>query len=174
MFQHIIQELITNAITKQTEKIIEKKTKKQIKKEEVSFYKPHLFVSGYYQAYAFLLTFPFLLLVLILCILIQLNHNHIDMVFLCVFLILLLMIVTYKQNHKKLMIAYWQEVLIIYNAKGEQLIQIPAYYLKQALLKNNKLIIPYHQETWVIQINKHDNLKEVKEMLSYFSIEKSL
>ena len=28
MFQHIIQELITKAITQQTEKIIEKKTKK--------------------------------------------------------------------------------------------------------------------------------------------------
>lgn len=37
MFQHIIQELITKAITQQTEKIIEKKTKKQIKKEEVYF-----------------------------------------------------------------------------------------------------------------------------------------
>ena len=34
MFQHIIQELITKAITQQTEKIIEKKTKKQIKKED--------------------------------------------------------------------------------------------------------------------------------------------
>ena len=56
MFQHIIQELITKAITQQTEKIIEKKTKKQIKKEEVYFQKPHLFISNYYQAYAFLLT----------------------------------------------------------------------------------------------------------------------
>lgn len=34
MFQHIIQELITKAITQQTEKIIEKKTKKQIKKKK--------------------------------------------------------------------------------------------------------------------------------------------
>ena len=50
MFQHIIQELITKAITQQTEKIIEKKTKKQIKKEEVYFQKPHLFISNYYQA----------------------------------------------------------------------------------------------------------------------------
>ena len=30
--------------------------------------------------------------------------------------------------------------------------------------------IPYHQETWVIQINKHDNLKEVEEMLTYFQL----
>ena len=68
MFQHIIQELITKAITQQTEKIIEKKTKKQIKKEEVYFQKPHLFISNYYQAYAFLLTLPFLLIILTLCI----------------------------------------------------------------------------------------------------------
>ena len=50
------------------------------------------------------------------------------MVIICVLLILLLITVTYKQNHKKLMIAYWQDILIIYNAKGTQLIQIPAYY----------------------------------------------
>ena len=93
-----------------------------------------------------------------------------DMVIICVLLILLLITVTYKQNHKKLMIAYWQDILIIYNAKGTQLIQIPAYYLKQAIIKPNKLIIPYHQETWVIQINKHDNLKEVEEMLTYFQL----
>ena len=101
---------------------------------------------------------------------IQFNNNHLDMVIICVLLILLLITVTYKQNHKKLMIAYWQDILIIYNAKGTQLIQIPAYYLKQAIIKPNKLIIPYHQETWVIQINKHDNLKEVEEMLTYFQL----
>lgn len=59
MFQHIIQELITKAITQQTEKIIEKKTKKQIKKEEVYFQKPHLFISNYYQAYAFFINSSF-------------------------------------------------------------------------------------------------------------------
>ena len=170
MFQHIIQELITKAITQQTEKIIEKKTKKQIKKEEVYFQKPHLFISNYYQAYAFLLTLHFLLIILTLCMIIQFKNNHLDMVIICVLLILLLITVTYKQNHKKLMIAYWQDILIIYNAKGTQLIQIPAYYLKQAIIKPNKLIIPYHQETWVIQINKHDNLKEVEEMLTYFQL----
>lgn len=170
MFQHIIQELITKAITKQTEKIIAGKTQKMIQKEEVFFHKPHLFVSGYYQAYAFLLMLPFLLIVLMLCLFIQLKNNHLDMVFVCLLLIILLIGITYKQNHKRLMIAYWQDVLVIYNAKGNQLIQIPAYYLKQAIIKPNKLIIPYHQETWVIPINKYDNLKEIKEMLHYFSI----
>ena len=58
MFQHIIQELITKAITQQTEKIIEKKTKKQIKKEEV-YFQNLIFYLYYYQAYAFLLTLPF-------------------------------------------------------------------------------------------------------------------
>ena len=56
---------------------------------------------------------------------IQFKNNHLDMVIICVLLILLLITVTYKQNHKKLMIAYWQDILIIYNAKGTQLIQIP-------------------------------------------------
>ena len=53
MLNHIIQELITKAIEKQTEKIITKKSQKKIQQEEVIFNKPHLFVSGYYQAYAF-------------------------------------------------------------------------------------------------------------------------
>ena len=52
MLNHIIQELITKAIEKQTEKIITKKSQKKIQQEAVIFNKPHLFVSGYYQAYA--------------------------------------------------------------------------------------------------------------------------
>ena len=53
MLNHTIQELITKAIEKQTEKIITKKSQKKIQQEEVIFNKPHLFASGYYQAYAF-------------------------------------------------------------------------------------------------------------------------
>ena len=69
MFNHIIQELITKAIEKQTEKIITKKTSKQIQKDANTFNKPHFFVSGYYQAYAFLLVLPILIIVLLLTIL---------------------------------------------------------------------------------------------------------
>lgn len=125
MFQHIIQELITKAITQQTEKIIEKKTKKQIKKEEVYFQKPHLFISNYYQAYAFLLTLPFLLIILTLCMIIQFKNNHLDMVIICVLLILLLITVTYKQNHKKLMIAYWQIFLLFITLRALNLFKYP-------------------------------------------------
>ena len=58
MLNHLIQELITKAIEKQAEKIITKKTSKQIQKDANTFNKPHFFVSGYYQAYAFLLVLP--------------------------------------------------------------------------------------------------------------------
>ena len=68
MLNHIIQELITKTIEKQTEKIITKKSQKKIQQEEVIFNKPHLFVSGYYQAYAFLFACPILIIVLLLCI----------------------------------------------------------------------------------------------------------
>lgn len=65
MLNHLIQELITKAIEKQAEKIITKKTSKQIQKDANTFNKPHFFVSGYYQAYAFLLVLPILIIVLL-------------------------------------------------------------------------------------------------------------
>ena len=75
MFQHIIQELITKAITQQTEKIIEKKTKKQIKKKKfisknliflsLITIKPMLFINS-----------SFLLIILTLCMIIQFKNNH--------------------------------------------------------------------------------------------------
>ena len=68
------------------------------------------------------------------------------------------------------MIAYWQDILIIYNAKGTQLIQIPAYYLKQAIINPINSLSLIIKKLWVIQINKHDNLKEVEEMLTYFQL----
>ena len=75
MLNHIIQELITKAIEKQTEKIITKKSQKKIQQEAVIFNKPHLFVSGYYQAYAFLFACPILIIVLLLCIFIQYQND---------------------------------------------------------------------------------------------------
>lgn len=72
MLNHLIQELITKAIEKQAEKIITKKTSKQIQKDANTFNKPHFLVSGYYQAYAFLLVLPILIIVLLLCMYIQL------------------------------------------------------------------------------------------------------
>ena len=66
------------------------------------------------------------------------------------------------------LIAYWKSGLVIYDCKGNQLVQIPSSYLKNATSKTNKLIIPYHNETWIIEKNKNDNLKEVEKMLSYF------
>ena len=87
MFQHIIQELITKAITQQTEKIIEKKTKKQIKKEEVYFQNLIFLSLHYYQAYAFWLTLSFFINNLTLCMIIQFKNNHLDMVIICVLLI---------------------------------------------------------------------------------------
>ena len=174
MLNHILQELVTKAIEKQTEKIITKKTQKKIQQEEVIFNKPHLFVSGYYQAYAFLLVFPILIAVLLLCIFIQLQVHHFDMVALCIVLLFFLFYVTYKRVHKMYLFAYWQSGLVIYDRKGNQLVQIPVTYLKKVSIKINKVSIPYHDETWVIEINKNDNLKEVKQMLDYFSIEKIL
>ena len=83
MLNHLIQELITTAIEKQAEKIITKKTSKQIQKDANTFNKPHFFVSGYYQAYAFLLVLPILIIVLLLCMYIQLKAKHLDMVIIC-------------------------------------------------------------------------------------------
>lgn len=168
MFNHIIQELITKAIEKQAEKIITKKTSKQIQKDANTFNKPHLFVSGYYQAYAFLLVLPILIIVLLLCIFIQFQIHHFDMVALCCILMIFLLYATYKRVHKMYLLAYWQAGLTFYDRKGNQLVQIPSSYLKNATSKTNKLIIPYHNETWIIEKNKNDNLKEVEKMLSYF------
>lgn len=168
MFNHIIQELITKAIEKQAEKIITKKTSKQIQKDANTFNKPHLFVSGYYQAYAFLLVLPILIIVLLLCIFIQFQIHHFDMVALCCILMIFLLYITYKRVHKMYLLAYWQAGLTFYDRKGNQLVQIPSSYLKNATSKTNKLIIPYHNETWIIEKNKNDNLKEVEKMLSYF------
>ena len=99
MLNHIIQELITKAIEKQTEKIITKKAQKKIQQEEVIFNKPHLFVSGYYQAYAFLFVCPILIIVLLLCIFIQFQVHHFDMVALCCILMIFLLYATYKRVH---------------------------------------------------------------------------
>ena len=52
--------------------------------------------------------------------------------------------------------------------KETNLYKIPSSYLKNATSKTNKLIIPYHNETWIIEKNKNDNLKEVEKMLFYF------
>ncbi|MDO5811966.1 MAG: hypothetical protein Q4Q31_02605 [Bacillota bacterium] len=168
MFNHIIQELITKSIEKQTEKIITKTTHKKIQQEEAIYNKPHLFVSGYYQAYAFLLVSPILIAVLLLCIFIQLQVYHFDMVALCYILIILLLYITYKRVHKMYLLAYWQSGLTFYDRKGNQLVQIPSSYLKNASLKINKIIIPYHNETWIIEKNKNDNLKAIEQMLLYF------
>jgi hypothetical protein len=168
MLNHIIQELITKAIEKQTEKIITKKSQKKIQQEAVIFNKPHLFVSGYYQAYAFLFACPILIIVLLLCIFIQFQIHHFDMVALCCILMIFLLYATYKRAHKMYLLAYWQSGLTFYDRKGNQLVQIPSSYLKNATSKTNKLIIPYHNETWIIEKNKNDNLKEVEKMLSYF------
>ena len=97
MLNHIIQELITKAIEKQTEKIITKKSQKKIQQEAVIFNKPHLFVSGYYQAYAFLFACPILIIVLLLCIFIQFQVHHFDMVALCCILMIFLLYATYKR-----------------------------------------------------------------------------
>ena len=174
MLNHIIKKLVTKTIEKQTEKNITKKTQKKIQQEEVIFNKPHLFVSGYYQVYAFLFVFPIWIAVLLLCIFIQLQVHHFDMVALCIVLLFFLFYVTYKRVYKMYLFAYWQSGLVIYDRKGNQLIQIPRAYLKKASIKNNKITISYHEETWIIEINKNDNLKEVKQMLDYFSIEKIL
>ena len=149
MLNHIIQELITKAIEKQTEKIITKKAQKKIQQEEVIFNKPHLFVSGYYQAYAFLFVCPILIIVLLLCIFIQFQVHHFDMVALCCILMIFLLYATYKRVHKMYLLAYWQSGLTFYDRKGNQLVQIPSSYLKNATSKTNKLIIPYHDETWI-------------------------
>ena len=151
MLNHIIQELITKAIEKQTEKIITKKSQKKIQQEAVIFNKPHLFVSGYYQAYAFLFACPILIIVLLLCIFIQFQVHHFDMVTLCCILIIFLLYITYKRVHKMYLLAYWQSGLTFYDRKGNQLVQIPSSYLKNATSKTNKLIIPYHNETWIIE-----------------------
>ena len=168
MLNHIIQELITKAIEKQTEKIITKKSQKKIQQEAVIFNKPHLFVSGYYQAYAFLFACPILIIVLLLCIFIQFQVHHFDMVALCCILIIFLLYIAHKRVHKMYLLAYWQSGLTFYDRKGNQLVQIPSSYLKNATSKTNKLIIPYHNETWIIEKNKNDNLKEVEKILSYF------
>lgn len=168
MFNHIIQELITKAIEKQAEKIITKKASKQIKKDANTFNKPHFFVSGYYQAYAFLLVLPILIVVLLLCIFIQFEAKHLDMVIVCLILLFLLIFITYKRTQKMYLLAYWQSGLIFYNRKGRQLVQIPPAYVRKSIIKVNKIMIPYHQETWIIEKNKNDNLNEVEEMLLYF------
>ena len=168
MFNHIIQELITKAIEKQAEKIITKKTSKQIQKDANTFNKAHLFVSGYYQAYAFLLVLPILIIVLLLCIFIQFKAKHLDMVIACLILLFLLIFITYKRTKKMYLLAYWQSGLIFYNRKGRQIVQIPLVYVRKSIIKANKIIIPYHQETWIIEKNKNDNLKEVEKMLLYF------
>lgn len=168
MLNHIIQELITKAIEKQTEKIITKKSQKKIQQEEVIFNKPHLFVSGYYQAYAFLFACPILIIVLLLCMFIQLRAKHLDMVIICLIILFFLIFITYKRTQKMYILAYWQSGLILYNRKGRQLVQIPTAYVKKAVVKINKIIIPYHQETWIIEKNKNDNLKEIEQMLIYF------
>ena len=36
------------------------------------------------------------------------------------------------------------------------------------LQKPTNLLFPYHNETWIIEKNKNDNLKEVEKMLFYF------
>ena len=151
MLNHIIQELITKAIEKQTKKIITKKSQRKIQQEEVIFNKPHLFVSGYYQAYAFLFACPILIIVLLLCIFIQFQVHHFDMVALYCILIIFLLYATYKRVNKMYLIAYWKSGLVIYDCKGNQLVQIPSSYLKNATSKTNKLIIPYHNETWIIE-----------------------
>lgn len=147
MLNHLIQELITKAIEKQAEKIITKKTSKQIQKDANTFNKPHFFVSGYYQAYAFLLVLPILIIVLLLCMYIQLKAKHLDMVIICLIILFFLIFITYKRTQKMYILAYWQSGLIVYNRKGQQLIQIPTAYVKKAVIKVNKIIIPYHQET---------------------------
>ena len=153
MFNHIIQELITKAIEKQAEKIITKKASKQIKKDANTFNKPHFFVSGYYQAYAFLLVLPILIVVLLLCIFIQFEAKHLDMVIVCLILLFLLIFITYKRTQKMYLLAYWQSGLIFYNRKGRQLVQIPPAYVRKSIIKVNKIMIPYHQETWIIEKN---------------------
>lgn len=168
MLNHLIQELITKAIEKQAEKIITKKTSKQIQKDANTFNKPHFFVSGYYQAYAFLLVLPILIIVLLLCMYIQLKAKHLDMVIICLIILFFLIFITYKRTQKMYILAYWQSGLIVYNRKGQQLIQIPTAYVKKAVIKVNKIIISYHQETWIIEKNKNDNLKEIEQMLIYF------
>lgn len=125
MLNHLIQELITKAIEKQAEKIITKKTSKQIQKDANTFNKPHFLVSGYYQAYAFLLVLPILIIVLLLCMYIQLMVNHLDMVIICLIILFFLIFITYKRTQKMYILAYWQSGLIFYNRKGQQLVQIP-------------------------------------------------
>lgn len=66
------------------------------------------------------------------------------------------------------LLAYWQACLTFYDRKGINLYKFLSSYLKNATSKTNKLIIPYHNETWIIEKNKNDNLKEVEKMLSYF------
>ena len=73
-----------------------------------------------------------------------------------------------QKNKKMYLLAYWQSGLIFYNCKGRQIVQIPLVYVRKSIIKANKIIIPYHQETWIIEKNKNDNLKEVEKMLLYF------
>lgn len=98
---------------------------------------------------------------------IQLKAKHLDMVIICLIILFFLIFITYKRSQKMYILAYWQSGLIVYNRKGQQLIQIPTAYVKKAVIKVNKIIIPYHQETWIIEKNKNDNLKEIEQMLSY-------
>ena len=169
MLNHIIQELITKAIEKQTEKIITKKSQKKIQQEAVIFNKPHLLVSGYYQAYAFLFACSYFNNRFIIMY-VHLNFKYIILIWLFMlhFNNYFYFYATYKRVNKMYLIAYWKSGLVIYDCKGNELVQIPSSYLKNATSKTNKLIIPYHNETWIIEKNKNDNLKEVEKMLSYF------
>lgn len=90
------------------------------------------------------------------------------MVIACLILLFLLIFITYKRTKKMYLLAYWQSGLIFYNRKGRQIVQIPLVYVRKSIIKANKIIIPYHQETWIIEKNKNDNLKEVEKMLLYF------
>ena len=54
-------------------------------------------------------------------------------------------------------------------AKVNQLVQIPSSYLKNATsLKPTNLLFPTINETWIIEKNKNDNLKEVEQMIVLF------
>ena len=170
MFNHIIQELITKAIEKQAEKIITKKTSKQIQKDANTFNKPHLFVSGYYQAYAFLFACPILIIVLLLCIFIQFQIHHFDMVTLCCILIIFLLYITYKRVHKMYLLAYWQAGLTFYDRKGNQLVQIPSSYLKNATSKHEIIqnaLVTFLLELSNIWIENHWNLLDEPYQIRY-------
>lgn len=171
MIEKIIRKVLQNAATTAVDKAIAARARKVAQADGRQWNGNfHCMVSGYYEGLAMQYIGTVFIIIGIFCLIGMwaAGEGVFWWCFLAVMIVFLIAVIRTKRRMR--VIVYWEGGIMFLDRKGNEIAQIPSCALNQAVIKYNKIIIPWEEKKYIIYRNAEDNEQDVQKMLAFYGL----